>query len=449
MHGGSPMLKVQTLLLALSCLVACVGAARKAVPEDPMVRNAPFESVQKPSLCARVSASESLQARIDAAAQGSALCLEPGHYFGPIELKTGLTLWGPRQAVIGTRRAGTVIAVTGSSARVLGLTLDAKGGRYDMQDAAIAVRADHVQVRGVRIENAVFGILSDRASHLTITDNVISGQRDVPLGVRGDGIRLWETRDSLIARNHLFDGRDLVVWYSPGNRFEDNLVEGGRYGMHFMHASDNLVKRGRFIGNVVGVFVMYSHQIRIEDSSLIDCASAGGMGVGIKDSGDVSVLRNRFVHDATGIYIDNSPGTRGEKDLIAQNVFRLNGAAVVFHADSSGNTLTQNTFASNRDQVLVEGGGDALAATWLDNAFDDYAGYDLDADGRGDVPYEIRSLSSSLGARYPALTFFRGTAAASVVEALGRIIPLLEPRTLIVDARPSMGDPTTEPFHAN
>jgi nitrous oxidase accessory protein len=330
---------------------------------------------------------------------------------------------------------------------VLGLTVDARGGRYDMQDAAIAVRADDVQVRGVRIENAVFGILSDRANRLTITDNEISGQSDVPLGVRGDGIRLWETRSSLIARNHLWDGRDLVVWYSPNNRFEDNLSEGGRYGMHFMHASDNVVRRSRFLGNVVGVFAMYSHQILIEDSDFIDCSSAGGMGVGIKDSGNVTVRRSRFVHDATGVYIDNSPSTRGEHNLIERNVFRLNDAAVVFHANATGNTLAYNSFASNRDQVLVEGGGDALAAHFQSNDFDDYAGYDLDGDDLGDVPYEIRSLASSLGTRYPALGFFRGTAASDVLEALGHIIPLFAPRTLIVDAQPSMRDRTREARH--
>ncbi len=434
-------------LLVFAC--ACSASATRGESRDLLTASPAFQLPTRPSPCAEVGPSESLQARIDAAAEGSSLCLRAGRYLGPIELNRRVTLWGPRQAVIGTKGRGTVILMTGKFARVLGITVDGRGGRYDMQDAAIAVRADDAQVRGVRIQNAVFGILSDRANRLTITDNEISGQANVPLGVRGDGIRLWETRHSLIARNHLWDGRDLVVWYSPDNRFEDNLAQGGRYGMHFMHASDNTVTRNRFVGNVVGVFVMYSHQIRIEDSDFVDCSSAGGMGVGIKDSGDVTVRRNRFVHDATGIYVDNSPSTRGESNLIAQNSFRLSDAALVFHASSRGNTLLRNTFASNRDQVLVEGGGDALAATWHANEFDDYAGYDMDGDGMGDVPYEIRSLASSLGMRYPALAFFRGTSASGVVEALGRIIPLFTPRTLIVDARPSMRDPRGESWREN
>lgn len=426
-------LLMTAVVLGLSCGVT------SGVPSAERLRLAPrAKRIDRPFPCVNVKVSDDLQASLDAVPEGGAVCLAAGRHLGPVEIRKRLLLWGPREARLVTKRAGTVVAVTAAGTQVLGMTVDGLGGRYDMQDAAIAIRADDVQVRGVRIENAVFGILADRASRLVIADNAISGLSDVPLGVRGDGIRLWETRDSLVARNHLWDGRDMVVWYSPGNRFEDNLSEGGRYGAHFMHSSDNVVRRGRFVSNVVGVFVMYSHDIRIEDSDLVDCASAGGMGVGIKDSGDISVVRNRFVHDAAGVYLDNSPGTRGEKNLIADNVFRLNQAAVVFHASASGNTLTHNLFASNRDQVTVEGGGDALAARFQGNVFDDYAGYDFDGDGVGDVSYAIRSLSSSLGSRYPALSFFRGSVALGVVEALGRMIPLFAPRTLMVDATPKM-----------
>jgi nitrous oxidase accessory protein len=86
----------------------------------------------------------------------------------------------------------------------------------------------------------------------------------------------------------------------------------------------------------------------------------------------------------------------------------------------------------------VAGGGDARGAEWSGNAFDDYAGYDLDRDGVGDVPYELRSLTSDLVAGRPALAFFRGTPALALVEAIGRIVPLFEPRLLLVDPAPRL-----------
>jgi nitrous oxidase accessory protein len=359
-----------------------------------------------------------------------------------VVLDKPVTLWGTPDAwVVSGGGSGSVISIRSPHVKVLGLSVDGSGGSYEREDAAISVQGDDVRVQGVHIENAVFGVLANQVHRLVLADNDIRGQADAPRGVRGDGIRLWETYDSQVLRNHLRDGRDLVVWYSPHNLFVDNVVEAGRYGTHFMHASDNVVRRGRFWGNVVGIFVMYSHRITIEDSELVDCSAAGGMGVGIKDSGDVVVRNSQFVHNTSAIYVDNSPSAIDERNLLQQNRFRLNDVAIVFHGNTRGNALRANDFASNREQAVVEGGGDALAASFVGNRFDDYAGYDLDHDGSGDVPYELRSLSAQLSSSHHELSFFRGTAAEFVIEALGRIVPLFAPKTILVDERPRISQP--------
>jgi nitrous oxidase accessory protein len=86
----------------------------------------------------------------------------------------------------------------------------------------------------------------------------------------------------------------------------------------------------------------------------------------------------------------------------------------------------------------VDGRGDAREALWRGNHFDDYAGYDLDGDGVGDVAYELRSLSSAWISQFPALAFFRGTPALALAEAIGRIVPLFEPRLVLSDPEPRM-----------
>ena len=48
--------------------------------------------------------------------------------------------------------------------------------------------------------------------------------------------------------------------------------------------------------------------------------------------------------------------------------------------------------------MVIEGGGDAADVAWSGNYFDDYAGYDLDRDGIGDVAYELRSFEDDLTA---------------------------------------------------
>ena len=97
------------------------------------------------------------------------------------------------------------------------------------------------------------------------------------------------------------------------------------------------------------------------------------------------------------------------------------------------NGFESNVFADNRTQVRVDGRSDALDADWQRNWFDDYAGYDLDGDGFGDLPYELRSLAEEWIAHYPALAFFRGSPALGLVELIGRVVPIFAPRTLLVD----------------
>src|SRR5947209_16532448 len=53
-----------------------------------------------------------------------------------------------------------------------------------------------------------------------------------------------------------------------------------------------------------------------------------------------------------------------------------------------------NDFRDNATVIEVDGQGDALGADFRGNHYSDYAGYDLDGDGTGDVAYEVKALRS-------------------------------------------------------
>ena len=161
------------------------------------------------------------------------------------------------------------------------------------------------------------------------------------------------------------------------------------------------------------------------------------------------MLGNLFAHNTIGVYVDTSPLWPDDRNLFEGNVFRLNAVAVSFLGRASGNEFRANGFRDSQVQVQVDGRGDARQAVWLGNEFDDYAGYDLDADGTGDVPYELRSLSSDLVGAAPALAFYRGTPAFALAEAIGRIVPLFEARLVLVDPEPRMTRVAWEPVHAD
>jgi nitrous oxidase accessory protein len=394
------------------------------------------ESPPRPRACQEVPAGAALQPLLDSAEPGSALCLAPGDYSGPLSLTRAVELWGPREARVISRGTGSTIRVSAAFTSLAGFTIDGSGGRFERLDAAVLVEADDTRVEGLRITRALFGILVQRAERVRIAGNEVEGFASKTLGLRGDAIRLWEVRHSEVVDNRVADARDVVAWYAPDNVFRGNSIARGRYGLHFMYSHGCRVERNRFDANVVGVFVMYSSRVALEHNRLLHASGAAGMGIGVKESGKLAIRNNQIADNTVGLYLDASPFDPADENWIEGNLFALNDRAIVFHGRAEGNHLRGNALRENSVQVALEGGGDARAADWAGNYFDDYRGYDLDRDGVGDLPHEQRSLAGDWTHRAPAIAFFRGTPALALAEWLGATVPLFRPTTLLVDPTP-------------
>jgi nitrous oxidase accessory protein len=418
--------------LSWLAIAALLVTSPAVAPADPP------RAIARPACTIELPAGTALDRELDRLPQGAVVCLSPGSYPGPIRITRKATLWGPPEAVVRSSGSGSTIEVTASGSELLGFSVDGSGGRFDKLDAAVRIHADDVRVSGLTITRAVFGLLVEQSRRAKLTSNSILGSAEGPLGMRGDPIRLWETRDSLIAGNNVVAGRDVVIWYSSGNRIVENRVSSGRYGTHLMYSHDNELRGNRYRHNVVGTFVMYSRNVRLADNWFLHSRGSAGVGIGLKESGNVAIERNLIVDSTVGVYIDTSPMTRGDRNRFADNAFLLNERAVVFHGRERANTFTDNLFRDNGRQLFVEGNADPSGSDWHGNSFDDYAGYDLDGDGRGDIPYEARSLSGDLIARRPELALLSGTPALWLIDALSKLVPLYAPRTLCVDRSPRL-----------
>ena len=386
--------------------------------------------------CTPVASGDDLARRLAAAPPGATLCLAPGPWPGPLRIGPGVTLSGPRDAVLSG--GDTVVTLAGAGAALEGVTIEGSGRRFDRLDAAVFVAADRARVERVAIRGALFGIRAERVNGLVLRGNEIAGDPARTLGLRGDGIRLWEVRESRIEDNHLADGRDLVAWYAPGNRFERNRIERGRYGLHFMYSHDNDVSDNVFADDVVGMFVMYSHRVRLERNEFLRAGGAAGIGLGVKEAGDLLVRDNVFVANSTGIFVDTNAVDPSERNRFEGNEFRFQDRALLFHGDVELDEFVGNRFRDNRTSVAVEGRGNARGAVWRGNEWDEYLGYDLDGDGVGDIPYEPTDLAGDFVARVPALAFFHGSIALAAIEWIGRALPLFDAQPLLVDREPRM-----------
>lgn len=158
-----------------------------------------------------------------------------------------LTIWGPRSAVIQSTDQGSTLTIVGKNVQLLGFTIRGSGNRFDLNDSALKVSADRTLIQDLRIEGALFGLTVERASHVIFRGNDVAGDLSRPLGLRGDAIRLWETKDSVLDQNRITGCRDIVIWYSSHNRIAGNLVYGGRYGTHFMYSDHQDVVGNKYL----------------------------------------------------------------------------------------------------------------------------------------------------------------------------------------------------------
>jgi nitrous oxidase accessory protein len=427
----------RALIAATGLLLACEPAAR--APQ----RLPAHAAAAAPEGCRVVGADEALGAVLAQAKSGDALCLREGIWSGPIELD-GVALYGTPRSIIRTNGRGTTVLMHSHSA-LYGVTVDGSGGRFDVLDAAVKVNGDDVTVEGVTVVNSVFGILSEKSKRVQVRFNHVRGIGGEALGMRGDGIRLWETNDSVVEGNQVEDARDCVVWYSSNNRVVGNDVRSGRYGLHLMYSHHNRLADNVFVANEVGIFAMYSRDLQIEGNQLLFSRGSAGIGLGMKESGNLNVRRNVMAYDTQGLFLDNSPLTVGDQNVFEDNEVRLSDVGVGFLSSQHDNLFRHNTFKDNTTQVRVDGGGDALGVRWVENTWSDYAGYDLDGDGKGDLPYELKDLSDALSVTHPELAFLRGTPALGLVAVAGEVVPLFAPKPVLHDDHPRM----PEARHAN
>lgn len=422
---------VAALVLAVAILPAWGARKRAGSPLPPRIH-----PPARPSTGIDIRPGQPLQAALDAARPGAVFRLAPGVYRGPVTIRRPATVWGPPDAIIRSTGEGRTVRIESDNVALEGMTVDGSGDRYDKTDSAVYVRGRNDTVRGVTIRNALYGIVVDSSRDLHIEDNHIIGNPATPLGIRGDAIRCWRVRDSTIARNVIENSRDLIIWFSPNVRVLGNYVRNGRYGTHFMYSSGGVVEDNRYLNDIVGVFVMYSDDIRITRNLFAGNLASDGFGVGGKESGNLTLVDNRFIANRVGVYFDTCPFHPNQTDRLLRNRFMFCDTAMMFLASETNNDFEDNTLADNLVQVRVESRGDLMKTRWRRNYFDDYRGYDLNGDGFGDVPYELRSLSGTLMEDHPNLTFFRGTIALDAIDAISEMFPLFKPRPLLVDPTP-------------
>ncbi len=381
-------------------------------------------------------ASPAFQTLVDKLAKDSTLIPPAGVYAGPVVIDKPITIDGRGKVTIDGGGHGSVIRILGNGVTIKGLHLTHSGESANDIDAGVQVRGNYNVIKDNIIDDCLFGVDLQQSKNNIVRRNRISSKLAFGLGQRGDSVRLWYSFDNQITDNITTNVRDMVVWYSANNTIARNRGSNSRYSLHFMYSRYNLVEDNVYVNNAVGIFLMYSDGVVLRNNSITYASGPTGVGIGFKETSDLTLENNKVLYCATGLYIDVSPFQPDTTNRFSHNLIAYNGIGVRFLNEWHGNIFKQNEFSGNLTQVVVSGRGTANKNIWEGNYWSDYEGFDRDGDGVGDRPFELYTYADRLWRDIPNAQFFKGSPMLETLDFLERLAPFSPPELLVRDNKP-------------
>lgn len=365
-----------------------------------------------------------LNQALQAASAGATIRVMPGQYVGNIELRIPLTLEGSGLPVISGNGSGSVIKVLAKNCIVRGFRIRNSG--YDLQneDSGILIKSDRNLVEQNRLEDVLYGIYLFHATGNTIKNNLIHGRPTLDIGDRGAGLHLWNSPDNVLDGNIISECRDgMYIQSSPGSHITKNRVSKVRYGVHYMYSDSNTFERNTFTNNIAGAAIMYSQKIVFRHNLFLHNRGFSSFGILFQDCNQCLAEENFVIDNGTGIFMEAVSNSQFRK-----NVFAENSIAIQMFSNSSKNTIVENNFVENLSPLQVI--GRKTSTIWSENGkgnyWSDYDGYDLDANGIGDVPHKVQNVFEYMEGNFPRLRLYLSSPAARSIEMAERLFPIVE-----------------------
>lgn len=398
-----------------------------------MALGAPAEGAER-----QVRPGESIAQAVRQARAGDTITVERGDYPEHVLIDKPLTLRGHNRPTLSGGDQGDVIRVKAPDVTIEGMIIRDSGADLTAQNAGIYIEpgAHRAVVRNNDIVHTLFGLWIERANDVEIANNLIAGRRDLQSAQRGNGIQLYNTSGARILDNHISFTRDgIYVDVSHQAVFRGNRMHDLRYGTHYMNSYRNLWERNESYRNRGGLALMEVRDLVVRDNIAWGNSDHGIMLRTIQDS----VIENNIVAgNGKGFFVYDA-----EYNTLRGN--RVIGNRVGMHlwGGSYRNAVDGNDFIHNREQVRYVASRDQPWGSERGNYWSNYAGWDRDADGQGDVPYAASDLVDRLVWRYPSVKLMLNSPAVQTLRLIARQFPLLRAPS-VIDNHPRM-----RPWHSD
>ena len=377
-----------------------------------------------------------LQPLIDAVPSGGVLQLGAGDYSGPAIIRKALLLDGAGKARLLGGGRGTVLSVMSNGVTVRDLVISGSGDTHDGIDAGLLVAGDDNKIKGNKMVDVLFGIHIKTGNRNHIAGNHIVG-KDLSMALRGDAVRLWNSRHNRIENNQFEHSRDLTLANSPDNHILNNRFNDGRYGMHIVFSPRLVVQGNRIENTHTGIVVLYSPGLVVRGNHVAHALTGGGGGLVFKESDDALVQDNEILHCSVGLKVDAPPQPVGLLKVVG-NRFAHNLVGVFTYGEAGGHRFENNRFENNLVQVGISAFGAGSANVWQNNYWSNYQGFDRTGDGVGDTPHEDWMYADRIWLETPAAAFFRNSPGLELLDFLERLAPFSAPHLILRDPSPRM-----------
>ncbi|GHD78677.1 nitrous oxide reductase family maturation protein NosD [Vogesella fluminis] len=380
----------------------------------------------------QVQPGDDLAAVVRAAAPGDTVKVARGHYRTRLLIDKPLTLIGQLRPTLSGGEAGDVIRVTAPDVRIEGFIVRDSGSDLGAQHAGIylAPGAHRARVIGNDFAWVLFGLWIEKADDVLVAGNRITGKRDFASAQRGNGIQLYNTQRARVIGNDISFVRDgIYVDVSHQALFRGNRMHHARYGSHYMNSYHNVWEDNEVYRNRGGLALM---EVRDQIVRRNKAWGNSDHGIMLRTIQDSVIEDNIVAGNARGFFIYDA-----EYNTLRRNLVINNRTGVHLSAGSFRNSVYNNDFIHNREQVRYVASRDEPWGVDGGNYWSNYLGWDQNGDGAGDVPYQANDVVDRLSWRHPQIKLLLASPAVHTLRLVARQFPLLRVPS-IVDAHPAL-----------
>lgn len=343
-----------------------------------------------------------------------------------------IVLIGEGLPVIDGKDQGEILTIIADGVTVDGFNIKNVGTSYTKDFAAVRViKSKDFVIRNLKLEKLFFGIYLEKASEGSVYNNVIKGDAVEEFN-SGNGIQLWYCKNIEVLNNTIEQVRDgIYLEFS-----DDILIRGNtsshnvRYGLHFMFSNNDIYENNIFEDNGAGVAVMFSKKIKMLGNTFKKNWGAASFGLLLKEINDSEIIDNKFVENTVGINIEGSNRITYKANDFIQNGWALKVRGACYTNAFIDNNFLHNSFDISYNSKLNDN-------KFENNYWSNYAGYDLNKDGIGDVPYRPVKLFSYIVNRTPETIILLRSLFMDLIDFSEKVSPVFTPDNLL-DPAPLM-----------